>query len=197
VLYYGKQSGFLSLVAGICGVSVSEMRQDHIEETGEVTCRMPKKPAERFPGFSGSMALLRNRKDAEAQETGYHCLLPRVGEFVEPLLAELEAERDPYMQGWILELLGKARDVRAFHAFVRHLLSPDASVRQWAETALHQLGQTRAGRQVLWATTLQHEELPTLPTVRDEQFVREVLARVVQDLQEGSRGKPHKADRDA
>jgi hypothetical protein len=63
--------------------------------------------------------------------------------------------------------------------------------------ALHQLGQTRAGRQELGATNLQHEELPTLPTVRDEQFVREVLARVVQDLQEGSRGKPHKADRDA
>lgn len=172
----------------MCGVSLDEIRQDHIEETSEVTWRMPKKPTERFPGFSGSMALLRNRKDAEAQETGYHWLLPRVGEFVEPLLAELEAERDPYMQGWMLELLGEARDVRAFHAFIRHLLSPDASVRRWAETALHQLGQTQAGRQVLWATNLQHEGLPTLPTVRDEQFVREVLARVVDDLQEGSRG---------
>ena len=178
-------------------VSLGEIRQDHIEETSEVTCRMPKKPSERFPGFSGSMALLRNRKDAEAQEMGYHWLLPRVGEFVEPLLTELETERDPYMQGWILELLGEARDARAFHAFVRHLLSPEASVRRWAETALHQLGQTRAGRQVLWATNLQHEELPTLPTVCDEQFVREVLSRVLQDLQEDSRGKPHKADRDA
>jgi hypothetical protein len=74
--------------------------------------------------------------------------------------------------------------------------APGASVRRWADTALHQLGQTREGRQVLWATNLQHEELRTLLTVRDEQFVREVLARVVQDLQKGSRGKPHKADRD-
>jgi hypothetical protein len=42
-----------------------------------------------------------------------------VGEFVESLLAELETEDEPCMQGWILELLGDARDVRAFPAFVR------------------------------------------------------------------------------
>src|SRR5258705_9312038 len=97
---------------------------------------MAKKSPERFPGFVGCMAMLRNRKDAEVQEEGYHWLLPRVGEFVEPLLAKLEAECDPYMQGGILELLGEARDARAFSAFVRHLLSPNAAVRQWAETGL-------------------------------------------------------------
>ncbi|MGE5333273.1 MAG: HEAT repeat domain-containing protein [Nitrososphaerota archaeon] len=66
------------------------------------------------------------------QEEGYHWLLPRVGEFVEPLLAELESEDEPRMQGWILELLGDARDVRAFPVFVRHLFSSDESVRSWA-----------------------------------------------------------------
>lgn len=160
---------------------------------------MPKKPAERFPGFVSSMAMLRNRKDAEAQEAGYHWLLPHIGEFVEPLLAELEAERDPYIQGWILELLGEARDARAFPAFVQHLLSPDASVRRWAETALRQLGQSREGRQVLWGVYHQHDELPALPTEHDEedeQYVREVLARVVQDRREGTRGELRKADRD-
>ena len=97
---------------------------------------MPKNPTERFPGFAPSMAMLRNRKNAEAQETGYQWLLPRVGDFIEPLLAELEVEGDPYMQRWILELLGEARDVRAFQSFMQHLLSQNASVRQWAESGL-------------------------------------------------------------
>jgi HEAT repeat protein len=158
---------------------------------------MPKKPAERFPGFVGCMAMLRNRKDAETQEAGYHWLLPRVGEFVELLLAELAAERDPYMQGWMLELLGEARDARAFPAFISHLLSPDASVRRWAETALRQLGQTREGRKVLWGAHQQQEEFPALPTVRDEQFVRDVLDRVLHDLHTGSRDGPHEAERDS
>jgi hypothetical protein len=144
------------------------------------------------------MTMLRNRKDAEAQEAGYHWLLPRVGEFVAPLLGELEAERDPYMQGWILELLGEARDGRAFAAFVQHLLSPDAAVRRWAETGLRKLGQTREGRKLLWSAQppQPQPEGPVLevPTRRDEQVVRDVLARVLRDIHKDSTGGRHGVD---
>jgi hypothetical protein len=158
---------------------------------------MPKKPVARFPGFAGCMAMLRNRKDAEAQEAGYHLLLPYVSECVAPLLAELAAERDPYMQGWMLELLGEARDGHAFSAFVQHLLSPDAAVRQWAETGLRKLGQTREGRKLLWSAEQQQPGglLLEMPTLHDEQFVRDVLARVLHDIHKDSPGGRHGAER--
>jgi hypothetical protein len=58
-------------------------------------------------------------------------------------------------------------------------------VRQWAESGLRELGQTREGRKVQWDARQQPEGFLALPTVRDEQFVREVLARVLQDLHGG------------
>ncbi len=127
------------------------------------------------------MTMLRNRKDAEAQEAGYHWLLPRVGEFTEQLIAELEAERDPHMQGWILELLGEARDTRAFDLFVRHLLDPDSPVRQWAEMGLRNLGETRDGRVVLWAAYQRPETLPASSAELDEHSLRETLARILDE----------------
>ena len=142
---------------------------------------MPGNPTERFPGFGSCMAMLRNRKDAVVQEEAYHWLLPRVGEFVEPLLAELETEDEPRMQVWILELLGDARDVRAFPVFVRHLFSPDESVRSWAQGGLRKLGQAREGRKMLWDVYRQQEELPQLSDERDKQHVHEVLAGILHE----------------
>lgn len=121
---------------------------------------MPRKPAERFPGFRGCMKMLRSRKNAMVQEEAYFWLLPRVGEFVEPLLAELDAEDDPRIQGWILELLSAAGDVRAFPVFVQNLFSPEYQVREWAEAGLRGLGQTREGRKVLWGAYQQQDGLP-------------------------------------
>jgi len=147
---------------------------------------MPKNPTERFPGFAPSMAMLRNRKNAEAQETGYQWLLPRVGDFIEPLLAELEVEGDPYMQRWILELLGEARDVRAFQSFMQHLLSQNASVRQWAESGLQKLGQTREGRKTMWAALQEQESILTSANEHDEPQVREALARILEEPRQTS-----------
>lgn len=138
---------------------------------------MPTNPTERFPGFDGCMAMLRN-KDALVQEDGYFWLLPRVDEFVEPLLAELETEDEPHMQSLILDLLGDARVVRAFPVFVRHLFSPDESVRSWAQWGLRELGQTREGRKVLWEVYRQQGELPQLSDERDKQHAHEVLAGI-------------------
>jgi len=115
------------------------------------------------------------------QEDGYHWLLPRVGEFVDALLAESETEDEPRMQGWILELLGEARDVRTFPAFVRHLFSPDESVRSWAQCGLRKLGQTREGRKVLWDAYQQQEVIPQLSDEGDEQHLHEVLAGMLHE----------------
>jgi HEAT repeat protein len=83
------------------------------------------------------------------------------------------------MQGWMLELLGEARDVRALHAFMQLLLSQDASVRQWTESGLRKLGQTREGRKTLWATLQPQEAVLTAANKHDELQVREALARVL------------------
>ena len=140
---------------------------------------MPRKPVERFPGFKGCMNMLRNRKSAMVQEDAYFWLLPRVNEFVDPLLAELDAEDDPRMQGWILELLSAARDVRALPVFVQYLFSTEEQVRVWAEMGLRELGQTREGRRVLWGVYQQQDGLLTLPNEQDGQHVRGVLADIL------------------
>lgn len=140
---------------------------------------MPRKPVERFPGFRGCMNMLRNRKNAMVQEDAYFWLLPRVNEFVEPLLAELDAEDDPRMRGWILELLSAARDVRAFPVFVQNLFSPEYQVREWAEAGLRGLGQTREGRKALWGAYQQQDGLPTFSNAHDGQHVHEVLASIL------------------
>jgi hypothetical protein len=125
------------------------------------------------------MTMLRNRKSAMVQEDAYFWLLPRVGEFVEPLLAELDAEDDPRMRGWILELLSAARDVRAFPVFVQNLFTPEYQVCTWAESGLRGLGQTREGRKVLWGAYQQQDGLPTLPSEYDMQRLREMLADIL------------------
>jgi hypothetical protein len=125
--------------------------------------------------------MLRNRKNAIAQVEGHHWLLPRVGEFFEPLLAELEAEDEPHMQGWILELLGEARDVRDLPVFVRHLFSPNESVRSRAAWGLRTLGETREGRKVLWDTYRQQKKLPRLSDEHDEQHMHAVLAGILHE----------------
>jgi hypothetical protein len=114
-----------------------------------------------------------------AQEDAYFWLLPRVGEFVDPLLAELDIEQDPHMQGWILELLSAAKDVRALPVFVKHLFSPDQQVRDWAEMGLRDLGQTREGKKALWGMYQQREPLPKVSDEHNAQHVRQLLASIL------------------
>jgi hypothetical protein len=140
---------------------------------------MPKNPEQRFPGFGVCMRMLRNRKKSMAQEEAYFWLLPRVGEFVDPLLAEMDVEDDPHMQGWILELLSAAKDVRALPVFVKYLFSPEQQVRDWAEMGLRDLGQTREGRKALWGVYQQPGALPELPDEHDEQRVHQLLASIL------------------
>ena len=113
-----------------------------------------------------------------------------MSEFVEPLLAELATEDDPYMQHWFLELLGDAHDVRVFSAFVQHLFSPNTRVREWAEIGVRELGQTREGRKLLWAIHQQEEPL-VLPADGNERVVREVIAGTLQGHRRRSEGHSH------
>lgn len=110
---------------------------------------MPKKSSDEFPGFAQCIAMLRKRK-LMTQEAGFFWLQPRAGEFVEPLLAELETEQDVGVQSYIIELLVYARSVRALPAFLRHLSSPYQELREWAEHGLRDLKQTSEGREALW-----------------------------------------------
>jgi hypothetical protein len=125
------------------------------------------------------MRMLRKRTNRMAQEDVYFWLLPRVGEFVVPLLAELDIEDDPRMQGWILELLSAAKDVRALPVLVKYLFSPEQQVRVWAEMGLRDLGQTRVGRKALWGVYQQPDALPTLTDEHDKQHVHQLLASIL------------------
>lgn len=140
---------------------------------------MSKKQSVAFPGFDKCMAMLRNRKEAMTQEEGYYWLQPRAAEYVEPLITELAGEQDPYILGWILELLGEARSTTAFPVLVTHVLHPDASLREWALSGLKKLHQTRAGRQVLWGAYLHGVGLPELPTQQAYQAVRDHLEQIL------------------
>jgi len=103
----------------------------------------------RFPGFAACMRLMRERSPA-AQEEGFHALLPRAAEFVEPLIEEFRAERrDMGLRRWLLELIGEARDPRALAFLVEQLDSPDESLRGWAVRGLRALD-TPEARQALF-----------------------------------------------
>jgi hypothetical protein len=138
-----------------------------------------KRASTHLPGFDQYMAMLRNLKNPAGQEDAYLFLLPHVGEYVAQLLAQLEAESDPHMQSWLLELLGEARDTRAFPVFIRYLLSPDPTLCRWAATGLRLLATTREGRRMLWEA---HRHRAGLPSLASEQDYEQVLAEIASVL---------------
>ena len=84
------------------------------------------------------------RHDPQIREAGFHFLLPRAAELVEPLLAEYRGETDHGLRCWLLELLGHARDVRALPVVLEALHSDDESLRDWAVRGLQRLGTPEA-----------------------------------------------------
>ena len=135
------------------------------------------KVIDEFPGFAECTAMLRKRKSM-TQEAGFFWLQPRAGEFVEPLLAELETEQDVETQSWIIELLVYARSVRALPVFLRHLSSPNQSLRVWAEHGLCDLRRTRGKGDAVgfyWKRT----SPPILLSADDERLLHETLERIL------------------
>ena len=102
----------------------------------------------RFPGFAGCLRMMRER-DPPTQEEGFHWLLPRAAEFVEPLMAEFRREQDHRLRCWLLELIGEARNPRALSLLVEYLHSPDDSLRSWAVRGLQALA-THEARKALF-----------------------------------------------
>jgi HEAT repeat protein len=137
---------------------------------------MPKKSSGEFPGFDQCMAMMRKRK---IQEEAYFWLLPRISEFIEPLLAELENERDIGVQAQIVELLAAARSVRALSVFLQHLSSPNQWLRMWAEQGLRELKQTSEGRKALWELYWRRTSPPISLSTDDERLLHETLERIL------------------
>jgi hypothetical protein len=102
----------------------------------------------RFPGFAKCMALMRKR-DPQAQEDGFHWLLPHAGEYVPELIEAFGQEADQGLRCWLLELIGAARSPDAFDFLAGQLRSTDPRFRAWAIRGLRALG-TKEARTLLW-----------------------------------------------
>lgn len=97
--------------------------------------------------FQAAMRLMR-KHDPQLQEDGFAALEDRAAEWLPLLAAELEAERDPGVRAWLLELIGHSGSPEALPILARHLHDPDESLRHWAERGLRHLD-TREARRLL------------------------------------------------
>lgn len=102
----------------------------------------------KFPGFKKCMAMIRNR-DPQTQEDGFHCLLPRAGEYVHQLIEEFRRETDLGLRCWLLELIGSARSRDAFEFLAGQLRAGHQQLRYWAIWGLKNL-ETKEARTLLW-----------------------------------------------
>jgi HEAT repeat protein len=89
------------------------------------------------------------KHDPGTQEDGFHFLRPRAAEFTEQLMAEFRREKAHGLRCWLLELIGEARDPRAFDLLIEYLHSPDESLRYWAIIGLQDLN-SREARKALF-----------------------------------------------
>lgn len=102
----------------------------------------------KLPGFKKCMAMMRKR-DPQAQEDGFHFLLPHAAEYVPELIKELEIEKDEGLRCWLLELIGSARSPLTFDVLVEQLRAEEPSLRGWALWGLKLLN-TKEARTILW-----------------------------------------------
>ena len=101
------------------------------------------------PTFEAALAMMRSR-DPQKAEDGFHTIQKCAHECVDELLATLateEAAGDSGLVGWLLELLGDARDAKALPVFGRYL--DDDERRYWAVRGLQKLD-TKEARRLLW-----------------------------------------------
>jgi HEAT repeat protein len=96
-----------------------------------------------FPGFERCVEFIRSRNPA-VMEDGFAWLEPVSGEHTERLIELVRTTDDPYVRGMFVELLGAAHDARAIPVLVAELEHPDPQVRDWAASALEDLGLAEA-----------------------------------------------------
>jgi hypothetical protein len=104
---------------------------------------------QRFPGLARCLRLMRS-KSAARREDGFGWLKPRAQEFLAQLIDEFQREQDHGLRCWLLELIGEARDVRAFPVLLEELGSTDDALRSWAILGL-QFMDTPDSRKALFA----------------------------------------------
>jgi hypothetical protein len=88
------------------------------------------------------------KHDPQLREDGFHLLLPNVAAHVDELIVDFQNETDRGLRCWFLELIGAARDPKAFALLAEQLKSSDDSLRNWAARGLQGLN-TPAARQAL------------------------------------------------
>ena len=89
------------------------------------------------------------RSDPLEQEDGFWLLQPHAAMHLQRLVAAFEAETDWGLRGWLLELIGEARDERALPLLARELRNDDLWLSSWAIHGLQKLG-TREARLMLY-----------------------------------------------
>jgi hypothetical protein len=89
----------------------------------------------------------------QSQEDGFHLLLPNVTAHVDELIVDFQNETDHGLRCWFLELIGAARDPKAFAVLADQLNSSDDALRSWAARGLENLN-TPAARQALFKAGL-------------------------------------------
>jgi HEAT repeat protein len=77
-------------------------------------------------------------------EGAYHDERPRGPAVVLRLIREMQTASHGYTRGKFIELLGELGDTSAIPSLIAELRHSDQNVRQWAVTALRQLGGTAA-----------------------------------------------------
>jgi HEAT repeat protein len=78
--------------------------------------------------------------DAETSEEAYFALAGKAHEIVPELLAELRKATDAFTRGKFIELLGDSRRPQVTLVLAAELRHEDQSVRQWAVSALREIG---------------------------------------------------------
>jgi hypothetical protein len=94
-----------------------------------------------------------HKHDPQLQEDGFHLLLPNVAAHVDELIVDFQNETDHGLRCWFLELIGAARDPKAFALLAAQLHSSDDALRSWATRGLENLN-TPAARQALFDSGL-------------------------------------------
>jgi hypothetical protein len=99
--------------------------------------------------FQRAMELM-HRHDPQAQEDGFHLLLPHAGEHIDELITEFASQRhDHGVRCWLLELIGQARSPGALPILTDQLHGEDEALRFWAARGLERLD-TGPARYELW-----------------------------------------------
>ena len=95
------------------------------------------------------MKMMQQNRDPQLAEDGFSHLLKHAGAHVDALIDAFSTETDHGIRCWLLELLGAAKDLKAYDILAQQALSSDERLRYWAIEGLRDLD-TKASRTLLF-----------------------------------------------